>query len=163
MPGRAKAIDLILSCPQCCERHIDDGEWVDRGHHTHACQFCGLVWRPAIEFTRGVQSLPGFLNEAVEVAIEELPKRICQEPVDPLGDEFEDVRLAITPDGELYARDGLMAYVNDGDLCVPVKGILGADCQAIRQSDEMYCVKCDLRWSFDDPVPPICGDIKNNV
>jgi len=33
-------------------------------HHTHACQHCGLVWRPAIAPTVGVQFLPGFKGKA---------------------------------------------------------------------------------------------------
>lgn len=56
-------IPMLLWCPSCGERHIDSGEWEHKKHHTHACQKCGMVWRPAIEFTSGVQFLPGFKNE----------------------------------------------------------------------------------------------------
>jgi len=52
-------IDMILHCPECWERHIDV-EMADKPHHTHACQHCGLTWRPAVVDTRGVQFLPGF-------------------------------------------------------------------------------------------------------
>ena len=31
-------------------------------HHTHACQHCGHVWRPAIVNTVGVMFLQGFKN-----------------------------------------------------------------------------------------------------
>lgn len=51
-------IDMILHCPMCHERHIDVGDFATRQHHTHACQHCGHVWRPAIVPTRGVQFLP---------------------------------------------------------------------------------------------------------
>lgn len=57
-----KPIPMILHCPSCGERHVDEGEWAHRSHHTHACQHCGIVWRPAIEPTVGVQFLPGFKN-----------------------------------------------------------------------------------------------------
>ena len=30
-------------------------------------------------------------------------------------------------------------------------------CQATRQSDEMVCPKCRLRWDVSDPEPPLCG------
>jgi hypothetical protein len=30
-------------------------------------------------------------------------------------------------------------------------------CQALRQSDEMVCAPCRLRWDVDDPDPPLCG------
>lgn len=53
-------IPMLLWCPACHERHVDHGEFATRVHHTHACQACGLVWRPAIEPTVGVQFLPGF-------------------------------------------------------------------------------------------------------
>lgn len=53
-------IPLLLHCPSCGERHIDRGEFATRHHHTHACQTCGMVWRPAIVATVGVEFLPGF-------------------------------------------------------------------------------------------------------
>lgn len=57
-------IPMILTCPQCTARHIDEGEFATKPHHTHACQICGSVWRPALVNTVGVQFLPGFKNEA---------------------------------------------------------------------------------------------------
>jgi len=56
-------IPMLLWCPECGERHIDDGDFATKEHHTHACQHCGHVWRPAIDPTCGVQFLPGFKNE----------------------------------------------------------------------------------------------------
>lgn len=53
-------IPMILSCPGCGKRHIDPLGF--KAHHTHACQHCGVCWRPAIVDTEGVQFLPGFLN-----------------------------------------------------------------------------------------------------
>jgi predicted RNA-binding Zn-ribbon protein involved in translation (DUF1610 family) len=53
-------IPMLLWCPECGERHIDEGEFATKKHHTHACQHCGHVWRPAIVATSGVQFLPGF-------------------------------------------------------------------------------------------------------
>ena len=54
---------MLLWCPECGERHIDVGEFATKSHHTHACQHCGHVWRPAIGPTCGVRFLPGFKNE----------------------------------------------------------------------------------------------------
>ena len=56
-------IPMILHCPECGGRHIDEGEFEYKVHHTHACQHCGMVWRPAIVPTQGVQFLPGFKND----------------------------------------------------------------------------------------------------
>ena len=56
-------IEMLLHCPMCSERHIDEGEFAHKAHHTHACQHCGMVWRPAVETTVGVQFLPGFKND----------------------------------------------------------------------------------------------------
>jgi len=59
------AIDIfpmLLWCPACGERHIDEGEFATKPHHTHACQSCGMVWRPARVNTLGVRFLPGFKN-----------------------------------------------------------------------------------------------------
>lgn len=56
-------IPLLLTCPLCCKRHVDRNEWATKAHHTHACQYCGHVWRPAIQPTVGVQFLPGFKDQ----------------------------------------------------------------------------------------------------
>jgi hypothetical protein len=58
-----KPIPMLLWCPECGDRHIDVGEFATRPHTSHACQNCGMVWRPAIVTTVGVQFLPGFKNE----------------------------------------------------------------------------------------------------
>lgn len=57
-------IPMRLPCPGCGALHIDEGEFATRPHHTHACQDCGLCWRPAVVPTVGVRFLPGFKNEA---------------------------------------------------------------------------------------------------
>jgi len=56
-------IPMLLWCPECGDRHIDVGEFATRSHTSHACQNCGMVWRPAIVATVGVQFLPGFKNK----------------------------------------------------------------------------------------------------
>jgi ribosomal protein L32 len=58
-----KVIEILLWCPECGERHVDKNEFASKPHHTHACQHCGHVWRPAIVCTVGVQFLPGFKDE----------------------------------------------------------------------------------------------------
>lgn len=53
-------LPMLLWCPECSTSHVDGGEFATKAHHTHACQNCGHVWRPAIVATVGVQFLPGF-------------------------------------------------------------------------------------------------------
>jgi hypothetical protein len=55
-------VPIRLECPACGELHIDEGEFATKPHHTHACQHCGAVWRPAVVATVGVRFLPGFKN-----------------------------------------------------------------------------------------------------
>lgn len=55
-------VPMILHCPDCGYRHIDADEFEYKVHHTHACQNCGLVWRPAVIATHGVRFLPGYKN-----------------------------------------------------------------------------------------------------
>ena len=55
-------IPMRIPCPRCGELHIDEGEFALGSHHTHACQKCGEVWRPAVVATVGVRFLPGFKN-----------------------------------------------------------------------------------------------------
>lgn len=59
----ALPIPMLLTCPYCKGRHIDEGAFAHKPHHTHACQHCGMTWRPAIVATVGVQFLPGFKND----------------------------------------------------------------------------------------------------
>ena len=70
-------VPMILFCPGCAARHLDEGEFETKSHHTHACQRCGLVWRPALVPTIGVQFLPGFKNtsqvEKNEGTCEQIP------------------------------------------------------------------------------------------
>ncbi len=75
----ASPVPMLLFCPMCHTKHIDEGEFATKPHHTHACQGlvrneeydekhgkvmrrCGHVWRPAIVPTIGVEALPGFIN-----------------------------------------------------------------------------------------------------
>lgn len=57
-----RPLPMLLWCPACGARHLDEGEFATREHHTHECQECGMVWRPAIVATVGVQFLPWFKN-----------------------------------------------------------------------------------------------------
>jgi transposase-like protein len=59
-------IPMLIYCPECSERHLDVGEFATKPHHTHACQYCGETWRPAVVYTIGVKFLPGFKNGAEE-------------------------------------------------------------------------------------------------
>jgi hypothetical protein len=68
----SKPIPMLLWCPNCWERHIDAAEFATKPHHTHACQICGMVWRPAIVPTVGVKFLPGF-KDMVEISDEKIP------------------------------------------------------------------------------------------
>jgi hypothetical protein len=56
-------IPMIIHCPDCSHRHVDKGEFATKPHHTHACQACGMVWRPSVVPTVGVRFLPGFKDE----------------------------------------------------------------------------------------------------
>jgi rubredoxin len=56
-------IPLRLTCPACGTLHVDEGEFATKRHHTHACQGCGMVWRPAKADTVGVRFLPGYKND----------------------------------------------------------------------------------------------------
>lgn len=65
--SQPQPVPMRLPCPKCHELHIDAGEFATKPHHTHACQACGAVWRPAIVATVGVRYLPGFRDEFKEV------------------------------------------------------------------------------------------------
>lgn len=58
-----KPVAMRLTCPMCTELHVDVGLFATKAHHTHACQFCGHVWRPSVEPTVGVRFLPGYQDK----------------------------------------------------------------------------------------------------
>ncbi len=58
-------VPMLLFCPTCGKQHLDKGAFAHRLHATHACQHCGMVWRPAIVRTVGVQFLPGYRTHEV--------------------------------------------------------------------------------------------------
>jgi rubredoxin len=83
-PGKEQGADpapvpMLLWCPLCGRRHIDRGAFAQRSHHTHACQHCGHVWRPAIVATVGVAFLPGFHDEPAPSATRELLAAVAQQ------------------------------------------------------------------------------------
>lgn len=45
---------LVLHCPECDARHIDEGDWAARPHKTHLCAACGHEWRPFDHPTVGI-------------------------------------------------------------------------------------------------------------
>ncbi len=65
MSEEPEPIPIRLPCPSCGELHIDKGKFATKPHHTHACQSCGMVWRPAVVHTVGVQFLPGYKDPPV--------------------------------------------------------------------------------------------------
>lgn len=60
MYDAAPPIDMLLYCPNCDERHIDqpNDEWSNPPHRTHLCRLCGHEWRPSDTPTNGVAALP---------------------------------------------------------------------------------------------------------
>lgn len=64
MSSNEAPIPMRIPCPSCGELHIDVGEFATKPHHTHACQHCGMVWRPDVVATVGVVFLHGFKNLA---------------------------------------------------------------------------------------------------
>lgn len=96
----ATPIPMILTCPMCSARHIDRGEFATKPHHTHACQSCGMVWRPAIAPTVGVEFLPGFRDTDLARIRAIASARVR---LDPNGMASEASLEATNPEtGELY-------------------------------------------------------------
>jgi len=98
-------IPMIIWCPSCGHRHLDEGEFATKPHHTHACQTCGIVWRPAVAPTVGVRFLPGFkdkdlsdsVSEAIQVLKEEI-NAIGREAIQVLKEEIESERSRVGGD-----------------------------------------------------------------
>lgn len=68
-------VPLILHCPMCHARHVDEGAQATTPHRTHACQNprCGHLWAPAVVPTVGVWTLPGCLNSSEDGRLSPVP------------------------------------------------------------------------------------------
>jgi hypothetical protein len=75
--GETASIDMVLFCPACGFKHIDEPElpylpdnatveddaaiiattWTNPPHRSHLCSSCGHVWRPADVPTNGVEAV----------------------------------------------------------------------------------------------------------
>ena len=69
---RMNGYPMLVECDVCGGTvhriwQLGDLLWATREHHTHACQHCGHVWRPAVACTVGVRFLPGFRNSEESV------------------------------------------------------------------------------------------------
>lgn len=72
-PQEPKPFPILLYCPLCHTKHVDEGEFATKPHHTHSCQGfvtdsagkrrrCGHSWRPAKGPTVGIEHIEGFVN-----------------------------------------------------------------------------------------------------
>lgn len=132
-------IPMILHCPECRARHVDEGEFATKVHHTHSCQSCGLSWRPAVVPTVGVRFLPGFKNDAAmfesignEVQDRPAPDTITAPELTRIAstlteaDDLPDIGRANTmlsgPDAEKDVRAVLAEAKAALEACVGQKG-----------------------------------------
>lgn len=94
-------IAIRLLCPICGEPHVDEGELATKPHHTHACQACGHVWRPAVVATVGVRFLPGFKNEP--------PPKVVATNETAAEEHPEDRQMRL--EGERYGHEHAAEFV----------------------------------------------------
>lgn len=57
-PTPNAAVPMLLWCPRCERKHIDEHMWETRSHKTHLCRWCKHEWRPFEYATVGVERLP---------------------------------------------------------------------------------------------------------
>lgn len=50
-------IPMVIHCPDCGKKHVDEGEWATKEHKTHLCSRCKALFRPANVPTVGVEKL----------------------------------------------------------------------------------------------------------
>jgi len=160
-------IPMLLWCPQCRARHIDVGEFATKPHHTHACQSCGMVWRPALVPTVGVQFLPGFKNLPMP-AFETVPP-IKRRPsiyesvgVPLINKPLHEIDFSVRAENVVYdllGRSNFPLFV--GDLVLKTeKDVLDArnsGKKTLREISEKIA-PCKLGMQIDWQ-PPLCGNL----
>lgn len=54
-----KPTPMVLHCPQCKLKHVDEGIWATLPHRWHLCEACKHEWKPSAGYTVGVEEVPG--------------------------------------------------------------------------------------------------------
>lgn len=103
-------IPMRLPCPSCGALHLDVGEFATKVHHTHACQECGMVWRPAVVPTVGVRFLPGFRNDLAAPT----PEGIAELRLEARMERCRSIIRDLTPDTD--ERGLVLALDRIGDV-----------------------------------------------
>ena len=110
-------IPMRLHCPECHQLHEDTGEFATKPHHTHACQHCGNVWRPAIVPTVGVRFLPGFRDDAVLPVAAAL--RACREAHASLAHRGYHTQAAVVVIAAQHLGSLVDSMIDDGRSSTP--------------------------------------------
>lgn len=157
-------IPVVIDCPRCGCRHIDEGEWATKPHKTHQCQSCKHEWRPFEVPTVGVwenqfvawasRHVAETTRDAVEInrmcaMVHKLNEKWWRglhsgEPIDRNVGEL--LMLAVTELAE--AMEGHRKNLPDDKLPHrPMFEVELADC-VIRIFDIAYGLGCDLGGAF---------------
>lgn len=146
----AESIPMLLFCPMCNTRHIDEGDFATKPHHTHACQNmkCGMVWRPAIVPTVGVCWLPGFNNAINKLdAWKDQQEKPAEEPLVSAG------TLVVASDAQCDAITELVA-----ERAAQVRQWGGAEHDDEHEpSDWVDFIRKQLKHDIQRPLGTIMG------
>lgn len=126
------AVPMLLACPVCGARHIDEGEFATKLHHTHACQNCGMVWRPAIVPTVGVQFLPGFGPKEKEAALAQELRAMAAK----VGSLRAEVEAALQPPA---SKQSCTACIDRAAIEATLTQRIAALREAVDAADELRC------------------------
>jgi hypothetical protein len=159
----SEPIPMLLWCPSCGERHIDRGEFATKPHHTHACQKCGMVWRPAVVHTVGVQFLPGFRDgPKADVSTMDLVMSMQSCAETPSAAQCTRKRNAMTAEIEAFTalkdrvhEQGRHVFAGDKsgiDAIDYAVAIIEGDIAAARHEYQAVCT-CPATSEYDDPCP----------
>lgn len=89
---------LVLFCPKCGFRHVDEGEWATREHRTHLCARCGDTWRPHDFPTVGAPRISCTAGQIVRVLGGTYPAVVREVVPSPnVGQRMVRVRVATGP------------------------------------------------------------------
>lgn len=145
-PERAiAAVPMLLWCPVCHERHIDEGEFATKPHRDHSCQHCGLTWRPAKICTIGVRFLPGYENER-----------------EAHGEDSEQVWTAVRAALDEVWGPNELVDINveqPSDYALVVRELIGLAKQRVV---EPKCDKCGKRYDDEPARVAVAIDASDN-
>lgn len=137
-------IDMLLWCPRCHTKHVDEASegWDNPPHRSHLCHACGCIWRPADVPTNGVHTIT---SAGKADNFDPAPAASDVEPVAMTAEEhrLEDLKQQAQYNGPVVSFDVAQGYyLASCDHCGWVGSSENCGTDSFGDDSDVYCPRC---------------------